>query len=273
MLEVLKIIGIVVLCAVVFSAAVILLVLFFPVRYTLIAKGRNEEIGANGVCKWLFGVAAFYFTIDKDTVVYKLKLFGITFRQGQVNDLTGMGRKGWQALTGQAENEQAKQEALTGQKEKETALTSDRKRKSPDKSFFEKVKEVPETIKKGYEKAASVKRILETRTGKRAFRLVKKRSLELLNLIKPYIIKGQIRYGFDDAALTAMVYGIAGSVAYRLAGSDLEIVPDYLEKGVDLDVEMRGKFKIQPVLAIIFSTISDEGVKRTCRVIKRIIQK
>ena len=85
-LAILKIIGIVLLCAIALAVLLLLLILFVPIDYCVKVKGDGEEIDANGGVKWLFGAVGAKAWLEKKEVFYKIKVFGISVKKGKVGD-------------------------------------------------------------------------------------------------------------------------------------------------------------------------------------------
>ena len=284
-LQILKIIGIVLACIVGLVILILLLVLLVPLTYKIDAEGENADIKASFTAKLIFGLVSFKLRYEDKKAEYKAKVAFKTVFQGE------FGQDKAEAVKEVVEEEIKPEEASAEPKPEET-LKAEEKYKAEEKpveetppektapeeesseekgkleAFKEKVRAVINKIKDIYEKIKKVKYILGAPVTKRAWKYIKARLLDLLNHIKPRSFIGRIDFGLDDPATTAEVYGIAGSVACLL-DDRLLIVPDFENKGIKLDIEIKGRIFLGYVLLLGLKVWRNKDLKRVLKYIRR----
>ncbi len=88
---------------------------------------------------------------------------------------------------------------------------------------------------------------------KRTFRL-------LLRHIGPRRAKGKITFGFEDPSQTGLVLG-AASVFFPVYGGKVILNPDFEEKVLDGDLEMRGRIRLGYLVYLALRLILDRDVR------------
>ena len=295
-LQILKIIGIVLACIIGFIILLLLLILFTPLTYKIQAEGENADIKGSAIARML-GIFAFRLNYADKKADYKATIAGIPVYKG------GFGKDEAEAVKevieeetqpkeptpeikseketvkaeAKAEKPQAKAEktliieekkAAEEEKEPEPEDASDEEKPGKLEKLKEKVRGIIDKIRSIYDKYQKAKYILEAPVTKRAWQFIKARLIDLLNHIRPRSVKGHIDFGFDDPATTAEVYGVAGSVAC-LIDDRLIVAPDFDKKGIDLDVEIKGRIFVGYVLLLFLKVWRNKDLKRVRNYIRR----
>lgn len=309
-LAILKIIGIVLLCAIALAVLLLLLILFVPIDYCVKVKGDGEEIDANGGVKWLFGAVGAKAWLEKKEVFYKIKVFGISVKKGKVGDKKEISEDETQDSAAKCvknhtetesenefpeetnqrievkifeveqerkreEEEQLKQaEAAKSKAEKEKNRVEKELKKAQktakNAEKKQKFKDLLEKAKDIKSKAEKIKRALDTRTGQRAKALVKSELFRLLGHIKPTIIKGSLVIGMDDPAKTAEIYGAVSQITYLISDGKLVAEPDFDRKIIQPDAVVKGRIFLFHIAAAALKIILNKDVSRLWKEIRRI---
>lgn len=229
---------IIIICIIAVCLAAVLAVLLVPVRYSADIRGENTDMRISLSAGWLSRLLSFDILYEDRKIDYSLKFLSFKLKAGKNDNL----------------------------------VESIRVRGNDTESSNENgIVTLYNKIRSAVDKAGSIKKILDTRSGRRTTGFLKKQLFDLLNIIRPHTIRGRVEYGFEDAASTAIVYGVAANVANIISDDELALIPDFTEKRIDVDVIAQGKFKAVPVARIIFGTVSDEGTQKMFSAIRRII--
>ena len=304
-LQILKIIGIVLACIVGFVILIVLLALLFPLTYRIKADGKNADIRAQFTANLIFGLVHFKLAYADKRAEYKARIAGIpvfkgSFGKDEANAVkeaideeaepSGAAAKPIEAAAkpskaaakhsdsaAKSSGEDADSKAKHKKHKKEKSVPDEdrqdelhasaekpgklKKIKNAVKKFIDKIRAIIEKIKK-------VKYILDAPVTKRAIRYTKECLLDILNHIKPRRIKGRVDFGLDDPATTAELYGVLGCLACAI-DDKLIIAPDFDEKGIELDVEIKGRIILIYVIIKALSIWLNKDFKKVMNYIRR----
>lgn len=138
-------------------------------------------------------------------------------------------------------------------------------------NVFEKISY---TISRVCGKIDMVKSTLENDIFKRAFDLVKKKLIVILNMILPDRIKAVIKLGTGDPAVTAQILGAYGAVLPFIRRKwKIAFSPDFENKSVYADVHIKGHITVFTILYCAAIVYFNKDVKKTIRRFKKIMKK
>ncbi len=168
---------------------------------------------------------------------------------------------------------------------KSTAETNENFQKTETKeksrsSFFEKIKSkiekirntissIVQKIRRLLHQKDELFRILGKSETKWAIVFVWQKLKQLLRHILPRKIKGYIAYGADNPATTGQVVGVI-SVFYAKTGKLLELRPNFEEKQLEADVELKGRMQIFTLLLIAGKVYFNKELRQAVKEIKNI---
>lgn len=283
-LSILKIIGIVLACIVGLVLLLVLLVLLVPIRYRFSGDGMNADIQADGKASWLFGLLSASIRFAEKKLLYRVSVAGISLKKGDllnpeksVPEETDMEP---QILKPQKDKEEEKKAAAleVQNKPEPEAKTEIEKEKEKEKEkedlsdriehFFERLSEKYEGLIKKLEQTEAV---LTSKVTGRAVKKVKEQLFHILNHIKPKKIAGNINFGLEDPANTAIIYGTIDILAIAMSEGKLIITPEFYQKGISLDMVMQGRILIGYLLVCALRVFFNKDVRRVVRVVRRMI--
>lgn len=279
-LSILKIIGIVLACIVGLVLLLVLLVLLVPIRYRFSGDGMNADIQADGKASWLFGLLSASIRFAEKKLLYRVSVAGISLKKGDllnpeksVPEETDMEP---QILKPQKDKEEEKKEAaleVQNKPEPEAKTEIEKEKEKEDLSdriehFFERLSEKYEGLIKKLEQTEAV---LTSKVTGRAVKKVKEQLFHILNHIKPKKIAGNINFGLEDPANTAIIYGTIDILAIAMSEGKLIITPEFYQKGISLDMVMQGRILIGYLLVCALRVFFNKDVRRVVRVVRRMI--
>lgn len=296
-LQILKIIGFVLAGIVGLALLIILLVLFAPIRYKLNAAGENAEIEGSVKASWLLGLFKALVDYKEKRLSYCVKIAGIVLTKGvlgedEVETLREVLQeeevisdpKQYEKVSKelqQAEEKAAKTEELKEEKrlekeqlkeEKKAEKAEQKEQRKKDnklKSFKEKVRDFVKRVKELYHKFQTAKRIWQAKATKRALKHLKVEIFNILNHIKPRKIAGTLGFGLEDPANTAIVYGNVVPIAEAISKGKLIITPEFYNKGIRMDLLIKGRIFLGYMLLCIARLYFDRDIQRVLKVIRR----
>ena len=283
-LDILKIIGIVLACIVGLILLLVLLVLFIPVTYRLSGDGEGAEINAEGKGAWLFhALTASLSWMDK-SLSFKIRLFGIPIKKGSL----------YPQESNPAEERKDEKREEKEVIEKETAAPEpvikeavikdlpEEKHDAPEQTDVVKKEKEPFTdriehfierieakLQAFQEKMEQAERIVTSPVTQRALKKVKEQLFAILNHIKPKKIAGNLNFGLEDPANTAIIYGTIDCIAEGMSGGKLILTPEFYQEGISLDMVISGRLFIGYIALCALKVIFNKDVKKVVRVIRR----
>lgn len=306
LLLILKIIGILILAILGLLLLILALVLFVPVCYRIRIVHNTEKTQVKGRVSFLFPLLLVTFSYLKK-IAYKVRVFGISLvdsekpeKEKQTKTIKTKKKKKTKKKPEQEilpesvqeiKEEKTKpditeQEAVTEAKtDKETvsqqqendSVVSGKKEKQ---GFFDKIKckirkiretisKVTEKIKKLFRQKEEVQRILAKPETKQALGFTWDKLKHLLKHVLPRKIKGYVIFGAEDPATTGQVLGILG-VVYARTGQLLEIRPNFMEKQLECDVELKGRIQVFTLLVIAVKVFMNRELRQLIKDFKGI---
>ncbi len=266
-LNVLKIIGIVLLCIIALALVIALMVLLIPLRYKIIAKGHNVNTNLVSSVKWLFGVAYFKLSYIEGEFDYFLKIFGIKLNLSEHDKEKDNIKK---ANTPNNKSVNKKQGKPIKSEIATTNKKSTRKKKKKRISFKERLIKLLNKIKKFFQKVKEIKDFLSKDYTKNTIKNIKELIIKCFRHIFPRKIVGNINFGLNDPAKTALVYGLFASWAEQSQKGKLLVTPDFEDNGVILDLKIYGRLFVGYMLISYLRLILNKDYKRMVESVRRI---
>lgn len=268
LLLILKIIGIVLLAAL----AIILLILFFPVTYSLNARFEKNRVDGRLTAGWLFHIVHFGLKFKGDSVIYKLRVFGIPIysldqkekhdsekkTDDRKKDVSDKSTKESETKVDN-ENSERKHNTIEEKDHRENYhyeaggdehVENDDGRGNTEKkngkiwSFVEKIKNGSKIIsynvkklfrntKEVHTKIDEIKKFIRANSTKEAFNYGKALLIKLLKHIFPRKIRANIQIGFDEPHITGQMLGYI-AMAYGTFGINPEhiVIDPYFDKKI-----------------------------------------
>ena len=283
-LSILKIIGIVLACIVGLVLLLVLLVLLVPIRYRFSGDGMNADIQADGKASWLFGLLSASIRFAEKKLLYRVSVAGISLKKGDllnpeksVPEETDMEP---QILKPQKDKKEEKEAAALEvqnkpEPEAKTEIEKEKEKEKEKEDLSDKIEHFFERLSEKYEglikKLEQTEAVLTSKVTGRAVKKVKEQLFHILNHIKPKKIAGNINFGLEDPANTAIIYGTIDNLAIAMSEGKLIITPEFYQKGISLDMVMQGRILIGYLLVCALRVFFNKDVRRVVRVVRRMI--
>ena len=141
-------------------------------------------------------------------------------------------------------------------------------------AFLEKLKKLKYTIvsicgkiRKGLEKAGDIKEFLMLDSTRAALSLCKAQIFYLLKKLGPRRVRGWIRFGMQDPALTGQILG-GISVFYAYFPKKLKLQPDFQQAVLEGELFIRGHFHGITLVGIAWRLWRDKNIKAVYKKIR-----
>ncbi|SHI23054.1 Protein of unknown function [Butyrivibrio fibrisolvens DSM 3071] len=128
------------------------------------------------------------------------------------------------------------------------------------------------TISRACDKIDLIQDTLESPTFERAYRCAKKDLFLILRHVKPKKLSADILLGLGDPATTAQVLA-AVNIADAFLSYDIDLEPDFENKVVEADVDIKGKIALWRVLLSAARVYFNKDIRKVWKRINRIISK
>ncbi len=283
-LSILKIIGIVLACIVGLVLLLVLLILLVPIRYRFSGDGMNADIQADGKASWLFGFLSASIRFAEKKLLYRVSVAGISLKKGDLlnpekiePDETDLES---QILKPQKDKKEEKEAAALEvqnkpEPEAKTEIEEEKEKEIEKEDLSDRIEHFFERLSEKYEglikKLEQTEAVLTSKVTGRAVKKVKEQLFHILNHIKPKKIAGNINFGLEDPANTAIIYGTIDILAIAMSEGKLIITPEFYQKGISLDMVMQGRILIGYLLVCALRVFFNKDVRRVVRVVRRMI--
>ena len=298
-LLILKIIGIVLLALFLLVLLVVGLVLFAPVRYRIKAEHNPEKTLLTGRASFLSPLVVVKFRYFEEVFSYRGRAAWYVFLDSGKNkevkpeeNIQDMAAEKEQ----QPATENTKPETETNPEafleafpeedvetkeilKKVTKASKPEDAKEKKVSGKDKKKEkkektgkktgILEKIKRIFRQKDELKRILVKPESKAAVALALGGVKKTIRHILPGKVKGYLLFGTGDPASTGQILGLI-SVFYAVAGPVLKIVPDFEEKRLECDLELRGRLRVFTLLVILLKLYFNKELKQLMQELKAL---
>ncbi|MBR6238277.1 MAG: hypothetical protein IKQ83_04440 [Lachnospiraceae bacterium] len=263
-LAVLKIIGIVLACILGALTAILLIVLFVPVRYSV--KGRyKDDVYVKANVSYLLHLFALYATYtDAFKVILRILIIPIKLLPKKAGKKKKSKEKAEVKTESEAKTEDKKSETKAEEKSEAKAEDSGEGDKTgkPDKTEKAGADDKLELIKKYID-------LLNEDSTKAAFEVCKVRIGKLIKAVLPRKIRINVTYGLNDPYVTAVIMSVY-NVFYTYIGEGLNICPVYYEKTIEADGYIKGRIIAAPVLWQAIRVLLDKDCRKFLKRFKKI---
>lgn len=297
LLLILKICGIALLAILGLVLLVVAVVLFVPVFYRVRVIHNPEKTQVKARISFLFpAVIATVEYLNK--LSYKLRVFGIPLldsdkpkKEKALKAGKAKKKKPKKEKTQETESEKIPEPLEHNASEQKTVTVSDtsaekaepeevKKQKTKKTGVFDKVRskitKIRETIsnivnkiRKLFHQKEKLQQIFAKPETKRALGFVWDKLKHLLRHVFPRKLKGYVIYGADDPATTGKVLGIL-SIVYARTGQLLAICPNFTEKQLECDVELKGRIQLFTLLVIAVKVFFNQELKNLINELKTL---
>jgi len=292
-------VGIVIACIVGFLLAIVLAVLFLPLKTRLKTTGENSATDSILKITWLFGLCSFYVHYFEKRVTYHgriliFRIFDGEFGSEELNKMQevledeGVINQTEPEKTSENAREKAEEEVL-----EETLMKPDLPKVPQTNDFFgqlgvyrknwhrkrkelslKRVEHLVKNMLRRYRlyksKKNEIKKILSSESGKRAVKTAKVYLLKLLNHIKPKKAKGSFTFGFEQPDYTAIVYGLTAVFFEQVGDGKMVIIPDFYVKGIKSDFVITGRIYIAYLVYCGLKLGTNRDLERVIKAIRRV---
>jgi len=143
------------------------------------------------------------------------------------------------------------------------------KLRSKIQKIRETISNIVSKIKRLWHQKEEAKRIFAKAETKSALNFVWNKLKRLLKHVLPRKIKGYAAYGADNPATTGQVLGIL-SVIYARCGQLLAIRPNFVEKQLECDVELKGRIQLFTLIVIAVKVFLNQELRQLITEVKGI---
>ncbi len=296
LLLILKIIGITVLVLLSLVLLTVVLVLFVPVFYRVGIVHNPEKTHVTGRVSFLFPLLLVKLEYLKK-LKYRVRVFGFAVldsekpkqekikkekrKRPEKEKKTAGEEEGpepaWEPLTGASVKPAAEEKQNRAEeREKETEKRPEAEKPGLLEKIRLRIRKIRETIsnickkiKKILRQKDEICRILAEPETKQTFSFVWQEFKHLLKHVLPGKIKGYVAYGADDPATTGQVLGIL-SIIYAKTGQLLEIRPNFQEKQLESNIELKGHIQVITLLVIAVKVFFHQELRQLITEIKNV---
>ena len=281
-LGILKIIGILLLAVLGLFLLLFFSVWFVPVRYY--GKGYKDADGYEGkiTVSWLFHLIWFRGSYGSDRKEWKLsvRIFGIPLEKlkGILENRKKKKNKKSEKTTAKVPVSQEEKPVKTSlEEEKKTEETIEKTEKAektekkkansrirkllswPDR-ILKSLRNFRLTVKKICDKIKQTKNMLDSESFREAKTFLVGECKKIFLHIRPGKIKGEIRFGCEDPALTGQILAVAG-ICYPLYGKSFSLYPYFDRKILEGKVEFRGRIRGALFAGVAWRTFRNSHIK------------
>ena len=303
-----KIVGIILLCILLFILLIIALVLFVPIRYSLkLLCGKDAGGGEDGKpfrgdarVSWLLKIIRAEVSYEKG-LSYKASILWKTVVSSDSKDKKSKSDEAvsdgdfWEEIDkdaaddkpdrGESAADQIKgsetspdsnlkndADIRTGEKKDDTPKPSisDRLKKASESigKSGGKIRDMSDKLQKGAESVRKTYHMISAESTQRLAGLILDTVGRLLRSVGPKNIKGLIDFGFDDPSTTGQVLEYA-AILFPLYGRGLSVRPDFEEKRLDCDIKINGRIYLFYLLYLVLRVWFNADFRRFRREYKK----
>ena len=273
LLLILKIIGISLLSVLGIILLVLAVILFAPVFYRVRVVHNPKETKVTAKVSFLFPLLLVTVEYLKK-LSYKLRVFGfavLNSEKPKKNEDTLLPAEPVTEVSSEEKPPEPNPEQTPHtepKEEPEETQSSQEKKPGLFEKILSKIQKIRETIgnivkkvRKLLHQKDEIQRILAKPETKKAISYVWAKLKRVLKHILPRKIKGYVAFGADNPATTGQVLGVL-SVVYAKTGMLLEIRPNFTEKQLECDVELKGRIQVFTLLVIAVKVFLNQELRQ-----------
>lgn len=295
-LLILKIIGIIALSLVGLLILILLFVLFVPIRYQINSTNEVDgNIEVRGRISWLLHMIHVRIEYKKE-LSYYVRLFGIKVYppkekkedtkkedkkpENKKSEEIEKGNDSIEKTKVQISNPVEEEKKVTEKKESQIhsrerdisnykekkknnseAKDSHDKKKFTFKGLYDRIKETFLKIRKNID-------FITDDSTKRAIKLCKDEILHIIKLIFPKKIRGVLKLGLENPALTGEIYG-AYCTMFPIHKGDIVMVPYFDEEILEYRVMAKGYIQVITLLIIAIKIYFNKDIQRLIKIFQK----
>lgn len=279
LLTTLKVLGILLAITLGLIIALILIVLFVPIRY----KADVQNTNVRGKITWILHLVTINLEYIDKVFKYKIKILGITIntdKKKKKKTKKTKERKDKPDNTAKAikksVDEPKKEELSKKQPVTETKCIEEpvEEKKSISQKLLDvinnikfKIKSIYDKIKEIITKISDYKDFLTTDEAKENIKDILKIVFDLLVYILPTKIKGCVKFGMEYPETTGKTLGII-CMFYGLYGEKVDVIPDFENKVFEADLLFKGRIRLYRVLIVAYKLWKNEWIKKLLKFTK-----
>lgn len=284
MLGILRIMGYLILFLIILLFVLLLAVLFIPIRYH-VEGSMKEKLSAKVRVSWLLRLFSFGIEIRGKEVKWSVRIFGYPFLKNEgepMDDGTKNEENTIKDSTEQEEQPKKKQAAqvvppTVVPEETESVHPDDPKPQVPEEDdvkekrfpVFERLNRLRETISDLCRKKDRLMNFWNRTSTKKAVEHGKRELFYLLRHIGPRNLRGTIRFGLEDPAMTGQIFGIL-SILQAFSGNHLEAEADFNHKVLEGTAVVDGHIRVCHFLGVLIRMLLDKHVRITVKGIRTL---
>ena len=288
-LSILKIIGIILLCILGLILTAILVVLFVPIRYKIVADSDindvNKDYHVTAKFSWLLCfIRGRYDYPSEDGLIVKIGPFTVYGKKKKEKSLNNKKKKVKEKVrnTDSPTVEPVSETKSVDKETKEETFTEKKKiyiENTKRKSFKEKIiytwQKICDKINKILKKIkyilANIRKyvdIIQTGEFKDAFELCKGSLIRLFNMIKPRKLKVTGNVGMKSPDQTGYVCAVIGVIA-SFFKKQIHVVPDFENFVIKGNVLIKGRVYVFVLLIIGIKVFFDKNIRKVIDMFKQ----
>lgn len=255
--------------------------LFVPIRYKGDFSVSDAEAGEKKAVSvllsaswflWLFRVYASYeetFSVRIKFLFFTLKGAAKKEKQKKPKKQKMPEKKETTESIGTGAHQESVHEAEGEKTQEETEKKEKRSKKKQIFNILQTIRTFCDKLKRIKEKTEAIKELWNARHMAKARPLVLKELAYLLRHTKPKKLKGYLRFGFDDPAMTG--YAMAGyGILYPIWHPKLSVEPDFEKQELDCRIQLKGKVRVCHLLKSGLLLFFSKDVRRVIKDIKEL---
>lgn len=282
LLTVLKIIGLILLGILAFVLALLLVVLFVPIRYKADGFYKDKDYNVKGKANWLLHAVTVSFDLkaSKDPLI---RILGIKLKNKKKNDIED--KKSEESSSPEAKevsadetddktevseersvddktdnvNDEVPKEKAEASKEKITKSEDEKSSKNNRKNADDKKEFKSDSV---YDKIKMYIEIIKSEDFKESFSLVKKQLCRLLKAVLPRKWEINASLGFEDPSLTGYVCALSGAM-YMWFRKHIHIVGDFDNEEISADAYFKGRIYIVVLVYVFIRVWFNKKIRHT----------
>ena len=274
-LMILKIVLLILAAVLGLGILVLALLLFVPVRYEIHIRKR-EELQAEARVHWLLHLIRLPVSYRDGELSAKVKVLFFTVKDllAKEQEIREGAREVFADWEEDAEADREEQtETAAGQDteeavakeverapEERTEEPAHKKKKASGSSVKSKLRNLKYTLHRFYVKIKKIKRFATDERTKAAVSLAWSQLKRLLGKLLPRKVRGEVRFGTGDPALTGQILG-GISIFYPLFMDNVKVTPDFQETVLEGELYAKGRIRLFTVARIAWKLYRDKNIR------------
>ncbi len=129
--------------------------------------------------------------------------------------------------------------------------------------------QIDEKVDQVSNKVSKVERFIQAECTQNSLMLLKKMLISILKHIAPSKISGKVHFGLDKPSKTGRIIGYA-SAFYPLYGNSLQLIPDFENKIIEGNLDVRGKVQLYIFVVWAIRAILSKDIRKLIKYVKHL---